>query len=85
MKGSFSLDLLLGLIVLTFLLQPLIPSWKTFQQAVKTSTCEYLKDVLRSESTLSSDLNVTFIPELFSPGSVEIRGNIIYVMGEKCP
>ena len=84
MRGSFSLDLLLGLIVLTFLLQPLLPSWKAFKQAVKTSICEYLTDLLKSESTLAQDLNVTFRPADFSAGSVEIRGGSIYVMGEGC-
>ena len=83
MRGVFTFDLLLGLLLLALLSGPLFTSFLKFKDAFHVASCAYLKDLYSSEYNLSHSLGFSF-KENYKSGDVEVSGLNVSVLGEAC-
>ena len=84
MRGSFSVDVLLGLIVLLFFLSPLVPHWDVYVNAERIAICHLLKERMTYEVNLASSLGMDVNLDV-SVGGISVKGSKIEVNGVECP
>lgn len=86
MRGIFSIDMLLALLLLSLLASLLTPKWTVFQQAENISICHYLKDVVKAEKGLAQGLGINLRTEYSEGGIyVNLSSEDINIMGVSCP
>jgi uncharacterized membrane protein len=83
MRGSLSLDLLIGLLVLVLLSGSVLPKVDTFKEAFKVASCSYLKDLYTAESNLASSLSFSYSVN-YRASYVAVKDGNITVFGEGC-
>lgn len=86
MRGIFSIDILLALLLLSLLISLLTPKWTVFQQAENVSLCHYLKDVVKAEKGLAQGLGMD-LRDKYSEGGIYVNLSTeeINIMGVSCP
>ncbi len=83
MKGSFTFDILIGLLLLALLSGPLFTSFPKFKDAFVSASCSYLKDLYTSEQNLTSSLGFS-LKKTYSSGEVSVNDGDIAVLGVDC-
>ncbi len=83
MKGSFTFDVLIGLLLLSLLSGPLFTSFLKFKDVFASASCSYLKDLYTSEQNLASSLGFS-LKKTYSSGEVFVDGGNISVLGVNC-